>query len=203
MAYTIPPYLNSASSLSASDSALSATALTQNRQHKNSANIEKKTSLPRGAIVQADQQTLANWSKVHTEKLKQTITDNMPTMLAEFMLPEILKDNNFINNNTLKQSMSDDEIWAYNMELDLRHAITRHSASSGFNLLQVTCKQLACEIVGIDTVGDAWNKIYINILRTVPTIVLPDINTKPKSILFKENNLIYVYTVINFKKMTD
>jgi hypothetical protein len=175
--------------------------------------IEIKTSAPDAANIIKTNKTnaelsepdapaikeLNNWAISHKALLGQTILENVPPLFADAMTDMISKDNDFLNKPKVIQESQLDENWAYIMEQELRNLINQNPASADFNLLLLTCKQLTCEILGLENAKNAWRKIYFGLLQTAPLIKLPNGESRFKNINFSENNIAYVYSQLKFK----
>lgn len=148
----------------------------------------------------AAKKAMHEWGALHKTKLQQAITENVPDMLAEGMSEMISQDNNFLSDAEILQDSQLDENWAYIMERDIHSLIRQNSASTDFNLLMLTCKQLTCDILGVEHNSGIWHKIYFNLLRSLPSIQLPSVSDGRKNVSFSEGNVSYIYTQLKFKQ---
>ncbi|MCJ8295636.1 MAG: hypothetical protein MJK15_14625 [Colwellia sp.] len=145
------------------------------------------------------QKELEEWSVSHTERINDLVTAHMSSENAEHMKTQISKDNDFLTQPPIKQDPIEDENWAYNMEQQLKLLIAQHELSDKFQLLNLSCKQLMCDIFGIEKEGNTWFKLYISLLQNAPMVDFPDGSNDPKSVIYMENDLAVVYSQIRFK----
>lgn len=148
-------------------------------------------------------QALNHWTKLHKEKLFETITANVPDELAGAMKNIISEDNDFLNNPELLQAPHKDENWAYITEQDVRNLIIQNPLSTNFNLLKLTCKQLICEVLGSESITGIWRKIYWSLLQTLPTLKKPDSSNTRDSITFSDEGMSYIYFKLKFTEEVD
>lgn len=118
---------------------------------------------------------------------------------AEHMKLQISKDNEFLSQPPINQDPIEDENWAYNMEQQLKVLISQHELSDSFELLNLSCKQLMCDILGVEKDGNTWFKLYISILQAAPNAEFPDDNNATKSVQYMEGDIAVVYSQIKFK----
>ncbi|MCP4413717.1 MAG: hypothetical protein GY808_14245 [Gammaproteobacteria bacterium] len=97
-----------------------------------------------------DEQELQKWSVDHTEQLLKLIETNLPDFVAKEMKKQITINNNFLDNPELRQEPIEDSNWAFLMEQYLNDFISTHELSDDFELINLTCKQLTCGILGIN-----------------------------------------------------
>jgi hypothetical protein len=145
------------------------------------------------------QTELEEWSAVHKEQINELISAHMSGETAEHMKLQILKDNEFLSKPPINQDPIEDENWAYNMEQQLKLLISQHELSDSFELLNLSCKQLLCDILGVEKDGNTWFKLYINLLQTAPNAEFPDGNNDPKSVQYMEGDIAVIYSQIRFK----
>ncbi|SNY49520.1 hypothetical protein SAMN06297280_1446 [Arsukibacterium tuosuense] len=143
---------------------------------------------------------LVSWSEDYKKELFLIVDENMPQHSADFMKLQINKNSSHINNNELKQDPAIDENWAYIMEQDIRSLINQHQLKAEFDILSVTCKQLSCEILGIEYTAQSWQKIYVSLLTALPNVVFPDVGGAAPTFSINEGARDLVFGRISFKK---
>lgn len=158
-----------------------------------------KVDLEQSKLDVKSAKELNDWSALHKETIEQIISENVPTTLADAMTEMIAIDNNFLYNPEVLQDTQSDENWAFIMEQDLRSLINQNPESASFTLLGLTCKQLTCEILGVENTSGAWRNIYFSLLQTVPSIQLPNGNGGERNVNFSEDNISYIYYQLKFK----
>lgn len=141
---------------------------------------------------------LDNWVISHIDKLDRIIDENMPVTISSDMKSSLMKNNQMLNDPVIQQDSVDDDNWAFLMEQDIRAHIAQHELATGFELLNVSCKQLICDVVGIERESSVWMKIYRG-FYSFPNILLPKEGSKPVNIIRMDNDLVYVYAQIMFK----
>lgn len=143
---------------------------------------------------------LNEWAKEHSTKLKELIDANSSSELSSHMFAKIKEGTPFVNQPELKQDVIDDDVWAYNMTQELRMFIENHQDAANFELLNVSCKQLMCDILGKDIGGNSWIKIYIDALTQLPNAEFPSSDTEsPMSLTYLDGNDNIVYAQVKFK----
>ncbi len=145
------------------------------------------------------QKELEEWSTVHKEHINELVTAHMSSVSAEHMKLQISKDNEFLTQPPIKQDPIEDGNWSYNMEQQLKLLISQHELSDKFQLLNLSCKQLMCDIFGVEKEGNSWFKLYVSLLQNAPNVDFPDGNNDPKSVVYMENDVAVVYSQIRFK----
>ncbi|MDN4504342.1 hypothetical protein QX776_18175 [Alteromonadaceae bacterium BrNp21-10] len=145
------------------------------------------------------QNDLAEWMVVHKEHIDDLVTAYMPAEIAELMKIQIMKDNDFLNKPELKQDSNTDDNWSYTMQQELRRVIENHELGDKFEVLNLACKQLVCDILGIEKEAQVWAKIHIYIMQNVPLIDYPTGDNDPKSLVFMVDDVGVVYFQIRFK----
>jgi len=145
------------------------------------------------------QKELEEWSVAHKDQINELVTAHMTSENAEHMKLQISKDNEFLTQPPIKQDPIEDDNWAYNMEQQLKLLISQHELSDKFQLLNLSCKQLMCDIFGVEKEGNTWFKLYVSLLQNAPKVEFPDGNNDPKSVVYMENNVAVVYSQIRFK----
>ena len=114
------------------------------------------------------------------------------------MKSRIFEDNDFLTEPTIKQDPEDDMNWAYNMEEQLKLIISQHELSDSFELVNLTCKQLMCDIFGVEKTSNTWIKLYVSLLQNAPNIELPNGQNDPKSVVYMEDGVAVVYAQLRF-----
>ncbi|WP_206486532.1 hypothetical protein [Thalassotalea sp. G2M2-11] len=145
------------------------------------------------------QKELEEWSIVHKDHINELVTAHMSSENAEHMKLQISKDNEFLTQPPIKQDPIEDDNWAYNMEQQLKLLISQHELSDKFQLLNLSCKQLMCDIFGVEKESNIWFKLYVSLLQNAPKVEFPDGNNDPKSVIYMENDVAVVYSQIRFK----
>ncbi|MCU4677293.1 hypothetical protein N7931_16845 [Catenovulum sp. 2E275] len=143
---------------------------------------------------------IKQWAKNHIDDLEQIMDDNFPENIAENMKAGILENNDFLNDTELQQQAELDENWAYLMEQDIRSLIAQDQNSDGFQLLQVTCKQLVCDILGIETQPYSWNKIMSGLFRGLSNIRFETDSSKIRNLSWFQDDISYTYAQLLFKQ---
>jgi len=149
--------------------------------------------------VIALQKELKEWSVDHKDRIDELVTANMSSETSEHMKSKISQDNDFLSEPPIEQDSTEDDTWAYNMEQQLKLLIDQHELSDKFELLNLSCKQLMCDILGIEKEGSTWMKLYFSLLKNAPMVNFPDGNNAPKSVMYMDNNVAVVYSQIKFK----
>jgi len=145
------------------------------------------------------QKELEEWSVAHKDQINELVTAHMSSENAEHMKLQISKNNEFLTQPPIKQDPIEDDNWAYNMEQQLKLLISQHELSDKFQLLNLSCKQLMCDIFGVEKEGNTWFKLYVSLLQNAPKVEFPDGNNDPKSVVYMENDVAVVYSQIRFK----
>ncbi|GLX80256.1 hypothetical protein tinsulaeT_35960 [Thalassotalea insulae] len=141
---------------------------------------------------------LKQWSIEHKEKLNQIIDDNMPVSISSVMKSSIGNNNQMLNDPSLQQDHIEDDNWTYLMEQDMRAYITQHELAAGFELLNISCKQLICDVIGIEREANVWFQIYRG-FYSFPNILFPKDGNRPLNIVRMDNGIPYIYAQIMFK----
>ncbi|MBE8166751.1 MAG: hypothetical protein HAW66_00055 [Shewanella sp.] len=140
---------------------------------------------------------LAEWSYTHKESIHKVIEDNMPSSIISSIKSSIAKENKLFENIDVKQSSADDEQWAYIMEQKIRTYLSQHELSASFDLLNVSCKQLICDIVGIQRDSKNWVQIHRG-LYSLPNVKYPTDGNRPINVIRMLKDNIYIYSQIMF-----
>ncbi|GLX84502.1 hypothetical protein tloyanaT_07540 [Thalassotalea loyana] len=143
-------------------------------------------------------QELQQWSIEHKEKLNQMIDSNMPSSISSSMKSSISRNNQMLNDMPLQQDHAVDADWAYLMEQDIRAYIAQHELSPSFDLLNVSCKQLTCDVMGIENEAGIWFQIYRG-FYSFKNIKFPNEGSKPVNVSRMDNGITYIYAQIMFK----
>jgi len=141
---------------------------------------------------------LKEWSSNHKTTVQDLITTHMSPEAAESMFGMIAKDNEFLTKPTFQQSSETDQVWAFEMEQQLQYLIEQHELSPQFELLNISCKQLMCDIVGIEKQARSWLTIYFSLLSSIATIDTSNENGT-KSIQYVQDENYITYWQIKFK----
>ncbi|GGD79556.1 hypothetical protein [Lacimicrobium alkaliphilum] len=145
------------------------------------------------------QNELKEWAAVHKARVSDLITAYMSSGSAEHMKLQIMDGNEFLTQPPIEQDVVEDESWAYNMEELLDILISKHELSDKFQLLNLSCKQLMCDILGVEKEAGVWFKLYVSLLQNAPGIEFPDGNNDPKSVAYMENDVAVIYSQLKFK----
>jgi len=145
------------------------------------------------------QQELKEWTMEHKERIDELITANMSSSVSEGMKAQVIKDNDFLTKPELKQDSTEDENWSYNMEQEINRIIAEQALGDKFELLNISCKQLTCDILGVEKEGNTWFKLYVNILKNAPMAEFPNGENAPKSLVYMDNGKSLIYSQIRFK----
>jgi hypothetical protein len=169
---------------------------------ENSADSEFSEGIEAGSSgdEQNGSHELAAWSEDYKKELFLIVDENMPQHAADFMKSQINENSMHINNREPQQDPAIDENWAYIMEQDIRSLINQHELKAGFDTLSVTCKQLSCEIMGVEFTPRSWQKIYVSLLTDLPNVVLPDMNGATPTFSINEGERDLVFGRISFKR---
>jgi len=142
---------------------------------------------------------LQRWSADHKNRISELIHQYMSNDNAEHMKYQILKDNDYFVQPSIKQDSVIDSYWSSNMEVQLKSLIESHEQNEKFELLHISCKQLMCDILGIEKEENTWFNLYVSLLQKSPSVDFPDGNNNPKSVVHMENDVAVVYSQIRFK----
>lgn len=148
----------------------------------------------------AKSEVLVAWSKEYEKQLFDIVENNMSTHTADFMKLQLTKNSFLLNNRQLKQDSEEDANWAYLMEDNIRSAIEQHELKPDFDILSIKCKQLSCEIMGIERAVNTWHNIYVSLLSELPNAIFPDINDGSSSYSIKEGDVDYSFSNISFER---
>lgn len=169
-----------------------------NRSVSGSSNVKSEPN-DVDELAASVQQELEQWSADHRAQIDQLVDENMSGESAEHMKAQISNGNDFLSKPPVMQDSYEDEHWAYNMEQQLSLLIAQHELSNGFKLLNLSCKQLMCDIFGIENESNTWIKLYFNLLQNAPNAEFPDANSGLKSIQYMQNGASIIYSQIRFK----
>lgn len=149
-------------------------------------------------VTHADKEDRQQWSIAHQQRIVDLVNAYASDETREFIQQKILDNNEFLSGNDFKQDPAEDENWAYNMEQQLEMLILEHEMSDNFELLNLVCKQLTCDIFGIESKGNSWIQIYISLLKTVPNAEFSTGINDPKQLSFIENDGALIYAQLRF-----
>ncbi len=170
-------------------------------QEENShSNAESMSITEQATLLTEDELVLSDWASEHRSKVSDLIEAHASPQLSGYMVEKMKEANSFVSQPELKQPLAEDEGWAFNMEQELRQFIASHETTESFELLNLSCKQLVCDILGRDSGGHSWQKLYIAILTKVPTVELPNPNINPPKMLnYLDGDIAMIYAQIRFK----
>ena len=159
--------------------------------------LEKEEIIDETVLVL--QKELEEWSVEHKDRINELVTSIMSSESSEHMKSQISQENDFLSEPSIEQDAAEDDNWAYNMEQHLKVLIAQHELSDKFELVNLSCKQLMCDILGIEKEGGSWCKLYISLLQNAPMAEFPNGNDDPKSVVYMEGDVAVVYDQIRFK----
>jgi len=159
-------------------------------------NEQEKENQPANNLS-PEQTELLSWTKEHKEQLLQVIDDNFPESIKSSMKSTLEENNPFLNEPELRQDQDIDNNWAYLMEQDIKTLISQHELGKGVEVLQVTCKQLRCDMLVIENQGNVWWPIYSS-LFALPNVKFPKDNSTAVNVSRIENGLFYIYSQLDF-----
>jgi len=178
-------------------------------QNKTTAAIVEPTNIEHVKTIERDKeqaneedkltQELRDWTATHKSTVFDLIDNNASRTFAAKFKSFISEKNNFFESPKVNQDAVTDEYWAYNMEMTLTELILQHELSYNFEILNISCKQLTCEVIGIDRGGLAWREINQSVknnYQLTNLIVQPD----ARKISLVEDRNFYIYYQYKFKK---
>jgi len=148
--------------------------------------------------VSADQIELNEWTDSHKKELFKILDEKIPSDFLEGLKTAILKDNDFINSPTVRQDPAIDSDWGIMMEYQLRDVIERHPSIAGFEIFSISCKQLTCEILGVENEPYSWMPIMNSFFKD-PTISKTLDPPSIKGTSYPRDKLNYWYIRLGFK----
>jgi len=149
---------------------------------------------------EALRQELQQWSASHTDDLNELITGHMSGLAAKHLQSKILENNMLLSEPPIKQDSANDLNWSYDMEQHLRDVIGELASDGQLELLNLSCKQLVCDVLGLEQEPHAWLKIYINILHSVPNVVRSNDSSGFSPISYLDGDVQVLYAQIRFSK---
>lgn len=174
----------------------------QHKQEQNDQAIVSSSIEPPSVSEENKEQMveLATWAEQHKNKINDLITAHAPDAVAEHMVKKVSEDNDFLSAPELKQDLEQDENWAYNTEQELKTYINNHQFAEQFQLLNLSCKQLTCDILGIEKAPQAWLQIFFSMFSNINNLLPPD-ETKPtRSVSYMNgDNTSTIYYQLQFK----
>jgi hypothetical protein len=143
-------------------------------------------------------QELNDWAESHKKILYDLIESKLPEKAASNLKKLILIQNQSIEPRTVYQDAVLDEAWAYQMEQTLNDLIMQYEPSYGTEIVNITCKQLICEVLGINH-AEPTLLVLQTTIRNHPLLIniLDSVQTRMSSTI--ENNRFYVYFQLTFK----
>lgn len=200
-----PQPIESAKPKSASFTA-TATAKTkkQPEQNKDDGPLEIIEDIPHNSSVNSatseQKAELEQWAKQHKAELNDLIVAHIPDSVGPSLFKQININNEFLSEPKMKQEPELDSNWAYNAEQELKTYIENHEQAANFELINVTCKQLKCEILGIEKEAQAWLKIFFSMFKNLPNVNPPDSSGDTTSISYLNgDNTTSIYYQLKFK----
>lgn len=144
-----------------------------------------------------NQQALMAWAAQHKNDVNDIIDAYFPASLRDLMKKNINDNNHFLNTPEIEQAPDDDDNWAFVMEQKIRYLINDHELSNNVELLSVTCKQLVCELMGIDRGGKSWRRVFFSMFDVLPIRQRREYRPKYASLLAESDR--YIYSQIFFE----
>ena len=144
-------------------------------------------------------QELQDWTTSHKSSIFKIINKSLPPSLIAKFKKIIPEHNDFLESPTLNQDPFTDKFWAYDMEFTLRDLIVQHELSYDFEILSITCKQLICEVIGIDKTALVWRKIHQSLITNYQVVDLLE-RADTRKIALAENGQIHIYYQYKFKQ---
>ncbi len=141
---------------------------------------------------------LNEWAVAHRRDIEELISAHMSSATAEGMKVKFIENNDFLTKPSVMQTKADDDNWSYDMKQKLTYLIEEHELSHQFELLSLSCKQLICEILGIDK-ARIWMPLYINLLQNEPTLIPSNKDSAFKGVNYIDGDVSFLYTQLQFK----
>ena len=117
------------------------------------------------------------------------------------MIDKVNTDNPFITNPEIKQDADYDDNWAYIIEQDLTTYINNHQLADQFKLLNVSCKQLMCDVLGTELESQGWIKIFFGMFKNIPGLLSPNESKNSKSLTYLNGDgTSTIYFQLEFKQ---
>lgn len=135
-------------------------------------NIPEQPELNMASTEQKEE--LKQWAAQHKSELNKLINTHVPNHIADNMFNMVVENNEFLTEPRIKQNPDIDNNWAYNTEQELTSYIKNHTEADKFDLISVSCKQLKCDVLGIEKEAQAWIKIFFSMFKNLPNVNPPD-----------------------------
>lgn len=146
------------------------------------------------------QKELTQWVVEHKSNLEQLVKSHFPDDIVDNFQIKIDENNAVFNEPEMKQDEQKDENWAYIKEQDIRAIYEQQKSLLDVELINVTCKQLACDMLGTAKGISEWMKAY-TALYSLPDVLFPDDSpTKAVHVSFTKEDKSYSYSQIFFKE---
>lgn len=151
-------------------------------------------------VTPAQIRELREWASKHKAELNDLINTHVPNHIAEDMLNMVTNNNEFLTQPAVKQDPAVDSNWAFNTEQELRSYIENHPESTNFDLISVSCKQLKCDVLGIEKQAQSWIKIFFSMFKNLPNVNPPDSSGDTNSFSFLNgDDTTSIYYQLKFK----
>jgi hypothetical protein len=146
------------------------------------------------------QKELTQWVVEHKSNLEQLVKTHFPDDIVDIFQIKIDENNTVFNEPEMKQDEQKDENWAYIKEQDIRAIYEQQKNLIEVELINVTCKQLACDMLGTAKGVSEWMKAY-TALYSLPDVMFPDDSPKKAvHVSFTKEDKSYSYSQIFFKE---
>ena len=136
-----------------------------------------------------------DWQAQRRKDIAKQLERFEDEQLKDFISSKIIDDNPFLSNPELRQNPIDDQLWAMQLEQDLRLILQQHvHVASGQVLLEsLICKQLVCEVIAIENTPNIWSRVYLD---TIGVLIQRGFNLDNMagvnySFHYDENSFIY------------
>lgn len=144
-----------------------------------------------------DELDLKVWRFNYKEYLFLLLDRYVTYPTSENMKKAIMKENQMFKSHKLRQNPTADFHWAQQTEAAIYYYLEHHENGPGFELLSVQCKQLVCDIVGIEIESEAWKKIYRG-FYVFPNIRYPRKDYQMTNVYRKSVGSTYIYAQVFF-----
>lgn len=139
------------------------------------------------------------WLLGHREKIEELINTHVPEEIVDGFKQQIYKDNPFLEEVAILRNAAEDESWAYIKEREIQSYIAKHELASGFLLLNVTCKQKTCDILGTETQAGVWMRIYMSFFSSMSDMDLGNHEVGVRNVQYMSDSGLQVYAQLKFK----
>lgn len=168
-------------------------------QSKERKSIAKEVVQVENSNNENQHKELKHWVVEHKSNLEQLVSTHFPDDIVDHFQLKVDENNLMFNEPDIKQDEQKDENWAYIKEQDIRAIYEQQKSLNGVELINVTCKQLACDMLGTAEGIGKWMKAY-TALYSLPDVLFPDDSPKPVHVSFTKEDKSYSYSQIFFKE---